>query len=120
MTFSLQELPDTIGKIILYYIKKQYNEYLLIHKIEKIPEDNIKQVVTEFYNDKEKDLKKFIRNTMRKNFKDYDLNLTLKTGTEEIILEIFNDKEISISKVSLEISNYQKSKQKKTHPVQTI
>ena len=42
------------------------------------------------------------------NFPDYDKNFTLKTGTEEIILEMFDDREFSVSKVSLEISNYQK------------
>ena len=47
---------------------------------------------------------------MRKNFPDYDRNLAMKTGTEEIILEIFDDREFSVTKVALEISNYQKGK----------
>ena len=120
MSFSLKELPDSIGNIILFYIKKQYNNYLFEHKIEEIPEENITNIITNMYNEKEKELKKFIRNTMRKNFNDYDLNLALKTGTEEIILEIFDDKDFSVSKVSLEISNFQKNKQNKTSPIQTI
>ena len=68
MSFSLKELPDTIGNIILYYIKKQYNEYLIDNKIDVIPQENINQVVTSMYNNKETELKRFIRNTMRKNF----------------------------------------------------
>ena len=55
------------------------------NKLTKIPEDEIRSVVESFYNEKESDLKKFIRNTMRKNFPDYDKNLAENTGTEEII-----------------------------------
>ena len=102
------DLPQTIANIVLYYIKTHYHKYLETNNIKNIPEDNIKEVVESFYTEKEKELKKFIRNTMRKNFPEYDNNLIMKTGTEEIILEIFDDKDFSITKVSLEISNYQK------------
>ena len=105
-----KDLPQTIANIVLYYIKKQYNKYLEEHKLKKIPEHEIKTVVGGFYTEKEIELKKFIRNTMRKNFPDYDKNLAMKTGTEEIILEIFDDRDFSITKVSLEISNFQKGK----------
>ena len=105
-----KDLPQTIADIVLYYIKKQYNKYLEEKNLTKIPEHEIKNVVGGFYSEKELELKKFIRNTMRKNFPDYDKNLAMKTGTEEIILEIFDDREFSVTKVALEISNYQKGK----------
>tara|TARA_B100000963_G_scaffold359925_1_gene388795 strand:- start:1783 stop:2109 length:327 start_codon:yes stop_codon:yes gene_type:complete len=105
-----KDLPQTIANIVLYYIKKQYNKYLEEKNLKKIPEHEIKAVVGGFYSEKEQELKKFIRNTMRKNFPDYDKNLAMKTGTEEIILEIFDDREFSITKVALEISNFQKGK----------
>ena len=106
----LKDLPQTIANIVLYYIKRQYNKYLQDNNLKFIPEDDIKGVVGGFYSEKEQELKKFIRNTMRKNFPDYDKNLAMKTGTEEIILEIFDDREFSITKVALEISNFQKGK----------
>ena len=102
-----QDLPKTISNIVLFYIKKHYHNYLKEHKIYKIPADVINNVVNSFYVEKEVELKKFIRNTMRKNFPDYDKNLAMKTGTEEIILEMFDDREFSVSRVSLEIGNYQ-------------
>lgn len=102
------DLPQIIANIVLYYIKKHYHKYLEKNSINIIPEEKIKEVVETLYSEKEKELKKFIRNTMRKNFPEYDNNLIMKTGTEEIILEIFDDKDFSITKVSLEISNYQK------------
>ena len=102
-----QDLPKTISNIVLYYIKKHYHNYLKEHQLSKIPDDEINNVVNSFYVEKEAELKKFIRNTMRKNFPDYDKNLAMKTGTEEIILEMFDDREFSVSRVSLEIGNYQ-------------
>jgi hypothetical protein len=103
-----QDLPGTISNIVLFYIKKHYHNYLKENQISQIPENDIKGVVNSFYVEKETELKKFIRNTMRKNFPDYDRNLAMKTGTEEIILEMFDDREFSVSRVSLEIGNYQK------------
>jgi hypothetical protein len=102
-----QDLPKTISNIVLFYIKKHYHNYLKEHQIYKIPADEINNVVNSFYVEKEAELKKFIRNTMRKNFPDYDKNLAMKTGTEEIILEMFDDRDFSVSRVSLEIGNYQ-------------
>jgi hypothetical protein len=104
-----QDLPKTISNIVLFYIKKHYHKYLENNKISKIPEGDIKNVVNSFYVEKEIELKKFIRNTMRKNFPDYDKNFMMKTGTEEIILEMFDDSDFSINRVSLEIQSYQKN-----------
>lgn len=106
----LKDLPQTIANIVLYYIKKQYHRYIQENNLKLIPEEEIKSVVGGFYSEKELELKKFIRNTMRKNFPDYDKNLAMKTGTEEIILEIFDDRDFSITKVALEISNFQKGR----------
>ena len=46
---------------------------------------------------------------MRKNFPDYDSNFTMKTTTEEIILEMFDDPDYSKSRLVLEIKNYQET-----------
>ena len=44
---------------------------------------------------------------MRKNFPNYDKNFTLKTTTEEILLEMFDDADYCKNRVLLEIQNYQ-------------
>lgn len=103
-------LPNTIKNITFYFIKQHYNKYLETNNIEKIPKEDIYQVVDNLYTDKEQELKKFIRGTMRKNFPDYDKNFTLKTGTEEILLEMFDDPEFSKNRLSIEIENYQDGK----------
>jgi len=103
-------LPNTIKNITFYFIKQHYNKYLEDRELETIPKDEIGSVVDQLYTDKEQELKKYIRGTMRKNFPDYDKNFTMKTTTEEIILEMFEDPDFSKNRLAIEIENYQEGK----------
>tara|TARA_B110001469_G_C9648431_1_gene329379 strand:- start:4804 stop:5163 length:360 start_codon:yes stop_codon:yes gene_type:complete len=100
-------LPNTIKNITFYFIKQHYNKYLKNNEIEKINKEDIYSVVDKLYTDKEQELKKYIRGTMRRNFPDYDKNFTMKTTTEEIILEMFEDPEFSKNRLAIEIENFQ-------------
>ena len=100
-------LPNTIKNITFHFIKVHYNKYLDDHKIEFIEKEKIAEVVNDLYDDKQLELKKYIRGTMRKNFSDYDTNFTLKTSTEEILLEMFDDPEFSKNRIIVEIEQYQ-------------
>lgn len=101
-------LPNTIRNITFHFVKVHYNKYLEEHNLKKIDKGKIPDVVNELYEEKEQDLKKYIRGTMRKNFPDYDKNFTLKTSTEEIILEMFDDPDFSKNRIIIEIENYQR------------
>ena len=103
-------LPNTIKNITFYFIKQHYNKYLEDNELETIPKEDIYGVVDKLYTDKEQELKKYIRGTMRKNFPDYDKNFTMKTTTEEIILEMFEDPEFSKNRLAVEIENFQDGK----------
>lgn len=100
-------LPELIKKITFHFIKIHYNNYLEDNQINKIPDDKIEEVINKLYDDKNSELKKYIRGTLRKNFPDYDSNFTLKASTEEIILEMFEDPEYAKNRLVLEINNYQ-------------
>lgn len=106
----MDNLTNTIKNITLYYIKKHYLKYLKDNNLDRIENDTIKELVSDFYHNKDMEIKTYIRSTMKKNFPDYSTNFALKTGTEEIILEMFEDSEFSISKVVLEIENFQNYK----------
>ena len=101
-------LPNTISNITFHFIKVHYNKYLQDNNITKIDKMKLESVVNELYEEKEQELKKYIRGTMRKNFPDYDKNFTLKTSTEEILLEMFDDPEFSKNRITIEIENYQR------------
>jgi len=102
-------LPNTIKSIVLHFIKVQYKKYLDDNKLTKIPSEEVDDVVNNLYDEKQQELKKYIRGTMRKNFPDYDKNFTMKTTTEEIILEMFDDPDYSKNRLVVEIKNYQET-----------
>ena len=107
-----QTLPNIIKNIRNHFIKLNYNKYLEDNKIEEIPKERLEDVVCELYDQKQNELKKYIRGTLRRNFPDFDQNFSMKTSTEEILLEMFEDPDFAKNRIVLEIEAYQESKKK--------
>jgi hypothetical protein len=96
-----------IQDLILFYVKENYNHYLTSNKIEKIPENKIKSVVNGIYVDKKSHLKEFLKGSLKELMKDeYIGDLALLN----ICNEIFEDDELCINRLTLEIKNYQDDK----------
>ena len=96
-----------IQDLILFYVKENYNHYLVTNEIEKIPHDQIKTVVTSIYSDKKPHLKEFLKGSLKELMKeDYIGDLSLLN----ICNEIFEDDELCINRLTLEIKNYQDDK----------
>ena len=92
-----------IRNIIFYYVKSNYNNYLKKHKIKFIENEKIKDVIKRMYIDKKKDLQQFIKTCLNEMMKeDYP-----KLLVENIIYDIFQDDELAVNRVSLEIQKYQ-------------
>ena len=99
----MTSLEEQIRNIVFYYVKINYNQYLKTHNISYIEEDKIREVIEELYIDKKKDLQNFIRNCLKEMMKSsYPGSLV-----ENIIYEIFEDKDLAINRVTLEITKYQ-------------
>ena len=93
-----------IQDLILFYVKENYNHYLKKNTIDKIPEDQIKQVVQEIYGNKKDHLKGFLKQSLKELMKEeYIGDLALLN----ICNEIFEDDELCINRLTLEIKNYQ-------------
>ena len=107
-----QSLPNIIKNISFHFVKLNYNKYLEDNKMEEIPKERLEEVVGELYDQKQTELKKYIRGTLRRNFPDYDQNFSMKTSTEEILLEMFEDPDFAKNRIVLEIEAYQDSKKK--------
>jgi len=96
-----------IQDLILFYVKENYNHYLVTNEIEKIPDDQIKNVVRSIYSDKKPHLKDFLKGSLKELMKDdYIGDLALLN----ICNEIFEDDELCINRLTLEIKNYQDDK----------
>ena len=100
MTQNNEEiLTKEIKEIIKDYIKEKYEEHLNNEKILLIKEKNIPNIIKNLYDNNIKSLKSLIRNKLKEKYKQ-----TYSSAiTEQIILEIFHDKDININKLIKEI-----------------
>ena len=98
-------LQEKIKNIVFYYIKNHYKNYLNTHNLKYIPEDEIKNVIDEFYKTESKSLKQFIRTTLEKMMEDNYPGALV----ENIIYEIFEDEEFAKNRVVMEIKIYQEN-----------
>lgn len=96
-------LPKLIKDITLHYVKFYYDKHLKDNNITFVEEDKLRDLVNNLYNDKQKDLRDYIRNTLKTNLGDkYP-----KMSVENILHEMFQDKEFAKEKVIQEIILYQ-------------
>ena len=95
-----------IQDLILFYIKENYNQYLQENNIDKIPDGEIKHVITELYSNKKSHIQIFLKDSLKKVMKEeYIGDLSLLN----ICKEIFEDDELCKNRLIMEIRNYQKS-----------
>ena len=94
---------DKIRRFILQYIKLKYNNYLHDHHIEYIDEGSIEEIVREMYLNNKDALKTYILDS----FKD---NTYTRLMLEDSILEIFDDEDLCVNRLVLEIRQYQQYK----------
>ena len=94
-----------IQDLILFYVQENYNNYLTKNNIQNIPEKDIKDVVISIYSNKIDHLKEFLKSSLKEVMKEeYIGDLALLN----ICNEIFEDDELCINRIILEIQNYQK------------
>ena len=98
-------ISDEIKNISFNFIRNKYQEYLQDNKILLIKEDIIEKEITDLYESNIKHLKQEIRNTLKDKHKD-DYPSAI---VENIILDLFQEKEMNISNAVKEIILIQKN-----------
>ena len=92
-------ISDEIKNIGFNFIRNKYQEYLQSNKILLIKENVIKKIITELYDTNIKVLKQEIRNTLKNKHKeDYPSAIV-----ENILLDLFQEKEMNIANAIKEI-----------------
>ena len=94
---------DKIRRFILQYIKLKYDTYLREHHIEYIDDGSLEAIVREMYMNNKEALKSYILDS----FKD---NTYTRLMVEDSILEIFDDEDLCVNRLVLEIRQYQQYK----------
>lgn len=97
-------LTEEIKNIILKFIENKYELYLKQNNLLLIKEDDIHSIINSIYDDNIKNIKSEIRIKLKETYK----NEYPSASVENIILDIFLDKELNINKIIDEISVIQK------------
>lgn len=98
------DILDEIKDITFNFLNNKYKEYLKNHKILLVKEENMKNIITSFYENYSKELKQTIRNSIKENHK----NNYPSAIVENTILDMFQDKELNINRVCDEFIILQK------------
>ena len=96
---------NLIRDIVFYYIKYYYDKHLTEHKLKKLLEEEISPFVDKLFNDNPSKMKKYIRDSLKKNQGDEYNSIVV----ENILLEMFDDIEFAKNRLINEISNYQEN-----------
>jgi len=100
----MSDIRKTIGDLIFFYIKTNYNKYLEDNKLTKIDDDKIKKVIEELYDDRVSHLKVFVKESLKRLLKnEYPGDLIVVN----IFTEIFNDGELCKNRLIYEIRMHQ-------------
>lgn len=98
------DILNEIKDITFNFLNNKYKEYLKNNKILLIKEENMKSIISSFYENYSKELKQTIRNSIKENHKnDYPSAIV-----ENTILDIFQDKELNINRLCDEFIILQK------------
>jgi hypothetical protein len=98
-------ISDEIKNISFNFIRNKYQEYLQSNKILLIKENVIEKIMNDLYESNIKHLKQEIRNTLKNKHKeDYPSAIV-----ENILLDLFQEKEINIANAIKEIILIQKN-----------
>lgn len=95
----MKESSEIIKTVIYNSIKKEYENYTRINNILIINDEKLYDILSESYDNNIKKLKNDIRNELKEYYKENYNQL----ASEQIILDIFQDKEINIKKAEEQI-----------------
>lgn len=93
-----------IKDIIFFYIKHFYDKYLSEHSLKSLDDNEVNKFINLNYSDKEQTIKKYVRDSLRKNLTDAEYNTTV---IESILVELFKDKDLNKERIKQEILDYQ-------------
>lgn len=98
-------IAHRIKEIITDFIKDKYFDYLNFNNILIINNNELKLILSDFYNNNTKELKNLIRTTIKNEIQSEYPSMTI----ENTLFDIFQDSHLNINRIILEIENYQNS-----------
>tara|TARA_B100001093_G_C26810403_1_gene1007341 strand:+ start:798 stop:1253 length:456 start_codon:yes stop_codon:yes gene_type:complete len=96
-------LITLIRDITMHYVKHFYDKYLKENNINKIPENELRDLINNLYHENQDKLRKYIRKTLKAHLKENYRSMVI----ENILCKMFEDPKYSKERLSLEIMNFQ-------------
>ena len=93
-----------IQDLILFYVKQNYQHYLKSNELSKIPDGEIRGVVQSIYGDRKDHIKEFLKGSLKDLMKEEYIG---DLAVLNICNEIFEDDDLCINRLTMEIKNYQ-------------
>ena len=106
MATTERSLPNLVKDITFFYIKHHYQKYLTERNVEIVEESLLRDLIDKLYNEKQQELRDYIRNNLKVNLKEKYSTI----ATESIITEMFFDPRIAKERVIIEILRFQENK----------
>jgi hypothetical protein len=100
-----KSLPNLIKDIVFFYVKYYYDKKVQSLGVNQLTEQQIEEFIEEHYTNKEKELREYIRKSLKKNQGDAYSSI----ATENILLEMFSDAEMAKERIRLEIQDFQEN-----------
>ena len=109
MESSKTNIIEDIKKYSFNIIEDEYKNYLKTHNLLLIDENKLKSIISDYYNNNSKLIKSKIRDHLKEKYKeDYKSSIV-----ENILLDIFQEKDVNIDKITKELDLLQKNNLKK-------
>ncbi len=103
MSTGEKTLTNLVKETIFFYVKYYYDKYLSEHNLTLMDDQHIDQFIQMHYTEREKDLRDYVRKSLKKNLGDGYNNLAV----ENILLEIFKDPAMAKERIRIEIVDFQ-------------
>jgi len=100
-------LQKNIRDLIFFYVKTNYNEYLISNEIKIIPESDIDNVIHSLYDERKDHIKVFIQNSLKKLYESKPDEYPGDQTVNNLLLNIFQDDELCKNRLSVEIKLHQ-------------
>ena len=100
----MSKLERTVKDLVIFYVKENFTKYLSDNNLKTIEKSKIKEVISDLYYSKKDHLKQFVKESLKELWKDdYPGDLVINN----IFFEIYDDDELCINRICIEIELYQ-------------
>ena len=108
----MSKLERTIKDLIIFYIKENYNKYLIDNNLKMIEKQDLKNVISDLYYPKKNHLKQFVKDSLAELMKDDKPgDLTINN----IFFEIYQDDALNVNRICIEIELHQEKLNKENN-----